>query len=365
MCIETFKQKEDRVKVDELILHIGQSKTGTTTLQKTMSSSSSILLECGVFFPDTFRNEGNAIMLGHHLFDPDYFEKARQSWLNVSREQGIQVARGQWQTIVGRISQDNPTQVLVSSEFFFCRFDDPFMLKAKSCFDEVAQKTKIVIYLRSPAKHFLSNLQEALKVKRSRPLAVTKRDSFQEIISQWEKHFPGSVALNIFDPFSLHEGDIVTDFVHRYLPTVNSIDIRTLKKRENVSLSAEAMAILLDLSVGKIEEKYNTQVMVNLIRGNDKLVPNPTKPKLYPNVIQSINNWRAFDLLWLRKFYEFEFPDITYSELEPDSYKQNYLAPHTIEDICPVDATRKAALLRKAKFKYRLPNPFRRWAARW
>ena len=72
------------MKAQELLIHLGHPKTGTTMLQQTFELSRATLMEEGVFFPDLYPHSGNGIILGYHLLDDQSDNAGRRNWLKVS-----------------------------------------------------------------------------------------------------------------------------------------------------------------------------------------------------------------------------------------------------------------------------------------
>ena len=124
------------------------------------------------------------------------------------------------------------------------------------------------------------------------------------------------------------------------------------------------MALSYDLAKGRMDQRHNTLMMRKIIRGDDGIIPNPTKPKLSDDNVRSIININGESLLWLRDQHGIIFPDINYDSIDL-SCTQTNLEFDRIEDLFTVDSARKDHLWRRAKFKASLPMPFRRWAARW
>ena len=126
----------------------------------------------------------------------------------------------------------------------------------------------------------------------------------------------------------MHSGDAVANFLIRHLPDV---DLDSIPRRDdpyNTSLSAETMAVLYEFSA-------------------------------------NLRNWPAPDLFWLNNEKGITFPTIDYDAINPDEIDDVRLRVCRIEDICDVDPDRKAALLRLATGRARMPKTVRRWLAKY
>ncbi|KQB98304.1 hypothetical protein AL073_05355 [Loktanella sp. 1ANDIMAR09] len=349
-------------KADRLILHIGHPKTGTTTLQAALVAGRMQLAQQGIAQPDTVRTAGNAIMLGHHLFGLAPFAINRQGWLNISDRDALDLAAQQWRDLKAQVEAIRARQIVISSEHFFQAFDAATFAHASQILHSLAQAVVVVIYVRAPVSDMLSNLQESVKTPLNR-VQRRDRDALQTIITAWAGAFPGAVQIHAFDKQTLVNRDIKADFFGRYLPEA---DLPTLPDGDlNTSMSAEAMAILHDVKAGRLDRRFDVVSFYERVRRDDNRVVAPTHPAWQDGVAQSINNWCAPDLIWLRDAHCITFPGIDYDALNPGSYDSDHILPARIEDVCLVDPARKARLWRRVRLKEALPKPLQRWAAKW
>lgn len=352
-------------KIDEVIVHIGHTKTGTTTLQNTLTSNRKIMRERGILLPDTFQDSGNAALLGFFITDPDVLDRHRREWMKLEREEALHLAEKQWAKILSDISKSNAHKLIISSEHFFVPFCDDTLLRLKTLLASIARQIRIVAYVRSPGPAALSSRQERLKNASSDISRIIPQDHLQNILKPWRKYFSDGLELRTFEKTQLLGGDIVEDFFSAYLPEIDKQTLIMEARSLNVSMSAEAMAIIHDMRSGRADKQYLGQTDISLVRGEDPWVSNATRPKLSREAHQSLTNWFASDILWLKSEYNIKFHDIDYGKIVADKYENKFVEPARIEDICDVNAERKEAMWRRIRFKSQFPKLIRRWMARW
>lgn len=350
------------MKADQLVLHVGHGKTGTTTLQQTFALARKNLLDQGVLFPRVYPNGGNAVILGYFLFGHRDADGERQRWLKMNFPQLVEAASQAWNELQETVAAEGPKTLLISSEMFFRPMTSSTIKSANQKLEQLARTSRVVAYLRAPDGLFLSHNQEMLKhfVIADRPSRTFFRDTIFPLSRNWN----GPVALEVFDRAVMHDGDAVTDFLIRHLPDVDPNSIPRRGNPLNTSLSAEAMAILFEYASDLRTWRGNKRTLMLEISRADQKLANPTKPRLHPEVAANVLNWHAPDLFWLREEKGITFPSIDYGAVNADEIDDSMLRVCRIEDICDVDLDRKAALLRRATWRARYPKPVRRWLAK-
>jgi len=126
-------------------------------------------------------------------------------------------------------------------------------------------------------------------------------------------------------------------------------------------MSAEAIAVLLDLRSGRLDQALYSDQMIHQVRKADRRIPKPTKPKLRPDAAQSFVNWAAPDLTWLREEKDIVFPNVDYASINPEDIDKKILALERLENVCDVDNDRKMRIFERARFRMSLPRTVRRW----
>lgn len=350
-------------KAKDLLLHIGHGKTGTTTLQNTLMHARKALQQQGVFVPDVYPSKGNALVLGYALLGIRDADGNRQHWLGMDAPELQKVGQQAWHDIQNTVAKTAPKTVVISSEMFFRPMRADTIRSANQAFSKIAQSSRIVAYLRAPDTLFMSATQENLKhfLPICRPVRSHVRDTIRPLMRHWD----GPVSLEVFDRKVMHDGDIVTDFLTRHLPDIDPASLERKYETLNTSISAEAMAVLYDVWSGRYPWKGDWRILVMQVFKADKHFSNPTKVKPRPGVAQTLINWAAPDLYWLRDEQNITFPGIDYAAIDPDDIDDAVLRIGRIEDICDVNPDRKDAVLRRAIQRTSLPPILRRWLAKY
>lgn len=345
-----------------MLIHIGQAKTGTTTLQNTLWRSSEALRAQGVYFPRVGRLQGSAMILGHHLLNDQTDDPIRRTFLGMDNAQAQVAARRYWREIAKEVASSEIHKLLISSEHFFYPHSAKNISKLNRETGAVAERGHIIAYLRSPAAYELSWIQQNLKQVRT--WTPGARDHLKTIIQPIMEHWHGELSLNLFDTHTMIAGDIVPDFMAKYCPEVDLATLDRKTKRVNTSMSAEAMALLQDLRAGRIAWTRDPMALILEIRRMDQRIPEPNKPRLTSQAERNFINWRAPDLFWLRERHGLVFSDINYAEIAPEAANGRALYFDAIEQICTVNAERKAELLAQARRRAVRPAFLRRWLAK-
>ncbi len=250
----------------------------------------------------------------------------------------------------------------MSSEQFFRPMTSTVIQAAQQKLGKMARSSRIIAYLRAPDTLFLSGTQEMLKhnTHLGMPSRSYVRDTMQPLINHWD----GPIDLNIYDKSTMKDGDSFVDFMSKYLPDVDLDRLPRGESSLNVSLSAEAMAILHDTITGRMVWRHGPKTLRSELRRADKRIESKTRPRLRPGVSETILNWKAPDLFWLRDDQGIVFPRIDYAAIDPNEVDGSILHFGRIEDICEVNAERKTALLARVIRRASLPPTIRRWLAK-
>lgn len=345
-------------KAEEILLHIGQPKTGTTTLQSTLFAAKDVLREQGILLPSMPPESGNAVLLAHSVFGHDEIAVERERWLQMDRTALMAAAVQAWENIKQEVATTPPKTLLISSEILFQPMNSLSIETANRQLETVAHSSKIIAYLRAPDAHFLSRMQQQLKDFSTDFLG--SRTYNRDVILPLTAHWKGPVVLTIFDRQSMTQGDIVADFLTKFLPDVDPQTIPLLRADYNTTLSAEAMALLQDVTTGQLDWRGSNYALAVEILKLDPRLENPTKPKLSERAKQAVLNWHAPDLYWLRDQHGIVFPSIDYAALNENDVDGLIWRVRRVESICDVDQGRKAELLRRAAKRAKLPRRLRR-----
>jgi hypothetical protein len=217
----------------KLIIHIGSGKTGSTSIQRTLKLSNSLLEENGVAYL--------GLMLEQYPLIESYSWQKDSNWsyfLN-DREKVTQEMLLAFQKIDNELPDTTQTLIWSNESFFDSPKElQPLLTKLDAIFDLV-----IVGYIRRPDSWIVSAyVQWGLKhktysgsLKRFDVWARKKRYQYGSTLQEWQNQ----VAIPHF--FNFDEiGDVTLHFIRNFLPkTVHYID----SIRANDSPSAQELAI--------------------------------------------------------------------------------------------------------------------------
>lgn len=136
--------KSYRLRMTELVLHIGLHKTGTTSIQRFLSDNRASLLEAGIDFPLLGRTERGSQAHRHFA----YYMSGRPA--RYPREFEAQVRSG----------LTSSAHCVLSAEPFYLNGASASIARLADLLPPVS---KCIVFLREPSEHLLSLYGEALK----------------------------------------------------------------------------------------------------------------------------------------------------------------------------------------------------------
>lgn len=201
-----------------LYIHVGNHKTGTTSIQQALVANPAALEARGLqYFWENYRE-------AKHNF-PDL-----HSWLWFDHEQGV-VPNGMRlhdpQELAERLAARD-SDVIVSSENFSFVFDPEEITRLQSELRKWFSAIKIICYLRRQDRHVISHHQEGSKLRRraeydlfgSSTLAIPPYNpnhalylDYHKRLGMWADAFGDqNMIFRVFERSLLKDGDVVADF---------------------------------------------------------------------------------------------------------------------------------------------------------
>jgi hypothetical protein len=210
----------------------------------------------------------------------------------------------------------------------------------------VCGRVTIVGYLRSPARRFLSQLNQNVRMFRGAILPCTEY-YHRPVIEAYRGAGCQSILLNAFEAKRLADGDVVTDFCSKYRPAGVPKLRRGKGEKSNERDSNETLALLDNLlrchpSRDPIVTSKRRAEAAALIRAADLNLGGNRWPSLRPGIADAIIA-QSLDLIWLRDEFDFTFADVDHDLVGPQGHADLF-ALRRAEDLCPIDADRLAAL---------------------
>lgn len=197
-----------------LILHIGNHKTGTTTLQLSLTNSPETLAAAGLEY---LAPQGETNL--HHFLN---FERKTGDKLPGARMTRLPELRALFQS-------SQAETVIASSENFAFLFDPDEIRQLHEIATEMFDRVKVVCYLRRQDAHLVSHHQEGSKPYRKADSELFGMDpvalptylpihrlylDYAERLAKWAQVFgEEALMIRVFERDALKDQDIVADFL--------------------------------------------------------------------------------------------------------------------------------------------------------
>ena len=308
----------------KLLLHIGHTKTGTTSIQGFCARHRHTLLQRGILYPWTvhgrdhhtllpagFVRDGTVEPSPHGVFFDDYdaFKRSyAQFWLELKKD----------------IARFKPKILILSAEQLFKNFAPLSHRDFRNLLSELTEDVEVVAYLRHPVDDLQSRI--AQRVKRGRLIPNLHRP-VRQVLEYYESLYPGHIHPNLFLTEAMHGGDVVDDFVHKFLPQATDL-LSTPRNRRNESLPAALLFLLEKIrtqSQPNQVDRASEQAFLQIQAANQAFhrlglhKRYPEKLQLRDEVVRHIVA-EAGDFLWLRERYGLVFPDLAYESIRPSTH---------------------------------------------
>jgi len=304
----------------KLVLHIGSGKTGTTSIQNFFVRNAEELSANGVLYPvnkSVAPNhillpagfvKNNAIQIPHNRFYLDDFNKYKDDFVRFMR------------ALDADIKEQQPAVLVLSAEQLFRDFTEVaelgFAEFLKPYFDEIA----VVAYVRDPVSDYASRISQ--KVRTGGLMFPPIVRDVRSVLEYYESQFPGCVHVNAFERDQLVNGDVVFDFVTKYVTqALSTLQAKKLPSY-NESLPVELLLKLQEQRLrfqpeGKRPEIETSAFISAMTRNFSQAYPAKKngKLKLKPEVEDYLRQ-SAIDYLWLRDQYGVTFNSLNYENMK-------------------------------------------------
>ena len=345
-----------------LILHIGSDKTGTTSIQETLSRSRDNLAQEGILYPN-LANDNNHNLLPIALSD----ERARQPRRLIHRYGNAQnilaVSRQAWRDMSQQVQHGSFHTVILSAEHFFGVAQPDRLMELVQEAIPGLNETRIVAYLRRPSSHFVARLQQKLKAQHA--LVTPERIIYSNYLAAWKK--VGNLDLREFNQAKLHNGDVVQDFWNRELKDLPFSRVAASSTRQNRSLSAEGLYLLQRFR----QSRYPQQEGV-IFRDSDALLRRImlaeqsnhenvsfTRLKLHKQ-IRDFVDYSTPDNEVLKSDFGFQFDFQKQDRIVDQASLQSPVEPSQLSDLVPINMQKVDLLARLLQTDKRI-SFFKRW----
>jgi hypothetical protein len=319
----------------KLILHIGHSKTGTTSLQNYFYRYSSDLLRSGYLYPTRKSVRNNHILLPAGFVKDAGFRLPNNLTYRDDFERYERDFQRFWNSLLEDVKINDPGTVILSCEWFFRDFSEISRVSLSEFLGEYFSSVTVVAYIRSPVADYLSRLAQSIRT--ANPIPTPHARQIRAVIEYYQGQFPGCVQVHPFDRQQLRGGDILHDFCSRYVPQVlPDIERRSLKSF-NTSLPwplLRGLRRLRELAQGNTGLcSYSTRARIDWA-AEDYLRLHPGERRhdvCLQAGVEAFIRHSAVDYLWLKEQFGVEFPDLDYAQIE--SMHNPYEAGFALERI--------------------------------
>lgn len=224
----------------KIILHIGSGKTGSSSIQQALH-------ECREQNEAIFRYPKLLNFKGSQIFRFAFCPSSDTPSNIKGKYKGQPEEYTDYQECIKKsfISEvEGEDVVVVSSEFLFLSTEEE-VIKIKEFLSELGfEEIHVIMYLRDPAKYYLSVAQQALKNQPKMPTPDSFRYELTSAIDNWSSINPTSLTVKEFNRSTLEAGDVVTD-IEKYINNIVGGDvILNLTQQQNETMSVEGTVIL-------------------------------------------------------------------------------------------------------------------------
>ena len=341
------------------LIHVGSSKTGSTAIQHSLTHADP--KRCGFGCLHTTGISPHVVLAAlYRDFDAlDPYIKAC-----FGNAAAVEAARPALHAEIARLLERCPNLVLSSEFLFDAPPEDIRRLKA-DLLDHGIGDFRIVCYVREPAAHYLSDLQEFLKNNTDlrRFLPQSYRYRFRATLQRWEAEFPGRLAVRAFERTAFPHGNVIHDFqgqIDGFFGTVQPAGPEFTRNESLCNLALFALHHImrqmpaLDPSTAGYRRRRVLREMLDA--SARRMAGQPARSALHPSVARYVNQAHGEDLEWLAGEYGIRFAAVEYGGNGPFPLTLSE-PPHLAELVVPPPAQALIQLLSRVLAGQAFGNP--------
>jgi hypothetical protein len=234
----------------EIIVHIGLSKTGTSSIQRGLAAVRPALEAKGIFYPSS-PGAANHGLLPMSLVPVESLGAFNPMlWEGIGPAARLERFRAEFAAEMAAIPP-HITRVILSAEQCSGMLNTPARVETlRALLAPHAERFRVIVYLRRQDRHFASGYVQGLRVASVAPPAFDPKSGgglydYAALLRRWAVVF-GEEAIEprIFEPEAMTNGDVVDDFLELCgIPGLIPADAP--ERRSNLSISPEAIALVL------------------------------------------------------------------------------------------------------------------------
>ena len=307
----------------KLILHIGQSKTGTTSLQAFLRDNSRALIQQGILYPDYYRVGMPLGILNHNSLADALSGLSRYPHFSL-HEYSEQFQK--------EMTKENCHTMILSGESFFGspqiwrldegqKFLDAHRTKLERLKPFIQDfETHIIAYMRSPEDWLESAIAHIIRYEGLIGHKIYENDrqlfellkphlDYPEILTLWQEIInPAKMTILPYDRSRLINQDIVSDFMGRIGIDPSTVSSKPSASEENKSLDRRYIAVKKWLNKHKRSKTSERAIIECLDYLNNKL-HKPQKYSLNRELHKDLESYCRPCREWMTRHYSTDDED--------------------------------------------------------
>ncbi len=270
----------------DLILHIGTSKTGSTSIQKVLARQRRALRAQGVFYPRSPGGERHELLAVVACTDPRRLKPAnRPLWHGMDPQARLDQFAAEFAEEMAAIPGDVHRIIISAEQFSMLLLDRQGVQNLHDMLAPYADRFTVVAYLRRPDQHFASLYSEMIRWGDARRpdllgMHVSRAHDYDyaALLDRWASVFgAGHVRPRLFERGAGKRFDVVDDFASvcgMTLAPASGEDARSA----NPSIVFPAQMVLVELAAlvnGGRETNVQSAQWRNITQAATTALPGP------------------------------------------------------------------------------------------
>jgi hypothetical protein len=245
------------------MLHIGLPKTGSTSIQATMSRRREELRDKGVLYPKSPGDPAHLLLPASVIIDETLFRNfSERIWEGSAKASRLERFRKEFDAEI-RSAPAHVRAVILSSEHCGGFLKTAAEIKRLASFLRTYfDRWRVIVYLRRQDLMMASAWNEQLRGGMSREPGLPTRTfsnvwtyNFHPFLDAWAGAFgEGAIVVRIFEPNSLVDGNVVADFVSACGIDLG-VELEDLNLKRNQSLSYVGQRLMMSASKRILERR--------------------------------------------------------------------------------------------------------------
>ena len=204
----------------DLILHIGMTKTGSTSIQYLLDINRAALLAQGISYPSTPAGNRHVLLAAAFTSFPAMFNDPENAmWTGRNPDAASQSCLADLQAEIAALPDEVSRIILSAEQFSLYQRADEDIRRLHDFVMRLADRCTVVVYLRRQDEHFASFYSEFLRLGSIHEPDMDKLNPFHhdydyaEFVGRWARVFgKDNVKPRIFERGADKRFDVIADF---------------------------------------------------------------------------------------------------------------------------------------------------------